>query len=54
MLWQWVDHSDYADQVGPDAHAFVQVVELRPTTRPVNVVPDIVELTVTRDAVSAQ
>jgi hypothetical protein len=28
-------------------NAFVQVVEHRPTTRPVQVVPDIVELTVT-------
>lgn len=28
-------------------NAFVQVVELRPTTRSVQVVPDIVELTVT-------
>jgi hypothetical protein len=47
MLRQRVDRSDYADQVGPMHNAFVQVVEHRPTTRPVQVVPDIVELTVT-------
>jgi hypothetical protein len=35
MRWQWVDRSDHVGQVGPMHNSFVQVVEDRPTTRPV-------------------
>jgi len=50
VLRQWVGRSEYADQVSQIHNAFVQVVEHRPITRPINAIPDIVEPTVTRDA----